>query len=184
MTPWTSPSELAFSTRASTEARDDTSTVVVVTSKPASLNVFAAASAFSWRRSASSSCLPAPTRRAMAWPIEPGPITTITFVMLFLLFLFEMPLAAADADAAADVEARCRHDPGNQRGQAVERDVVPPEGLTLLCNLGRAFRLARKPARPEDRVVEIGRLDQRRRIPVRIEDAAVLFARHFAIDAH
>jgi hypothetical protein len=47
MTPWTSPSELAFSTRASTETRDDTSTVVVVTSKPASLNVFAAASAFS-----------------------------------------------------------------------------------------------------------------------------------------
>jgi hypothetical protein len=43
------------------EARDDTSTVVVVTSKPASLNVFAAASAFSWRGSASRTCLPALT---------------------------------------------------------------------------------------------------------------------------
>src|SRR5271166_2832241 len=55
--------------------------VAVLTSKPALLRVFAAASAFSWRKSASTTCLPAPTRRAIAWPIDPAPITTITFVM-------------------------------------------------------------------------------------------------------
>src|SRR4029453_8858567 len=55
--------------------------VAVLTSKPALLSVFAAASAFSWRKSASTTCLVALTRRAIAWPIDPAPTTTTTFVM-------------------------------------------------------------------------------------------------------
>src|SRR6187200_544379 len=38
----------------------------------------AAARAFSSRRSARRTCLPTPTRRAIAWPIWPGPTTTTT----------------------------------------------------------------------------------------------------------
>ncbi|MNV83974.1 hypothetical protein D3C71_1778150 [compost metagenome] len=45
MTPVTSPRPAAAWTRASTEARDETSTVAVVTSKPASLSTLAATSA-------------------------------------------------------------------------------------------------------------------------------------------
>jgi hypothetical protein len=66
MTPNTSPRDEALSTNVVTEARDDTSTTAVVTSKPASLSVFAAASAFSRRKSANNSFLPALTRRAIA----------------------------------------------------------------------------------------------------------------------
>jgi hypothetical protein len=50
----------------------------VLTSKPALLSTSAAAVAFSWRKSASSTRLPALTRRAMAWPIAPAPMTTMT----------------------------------------------------------------------------------------------------------
>jgi hypothetical protein len=53
--------------RSSPDARDDTSTVVVLTSKPALPKASAAASAFAWCRSASTTCLPALTRRAIAW---------------------------------------------------------------------------------------------------------------------
>jgi hypothetical protein len=38
--------------------------------------IFAAESAFSCRRSATSRILPAPRRRAIAWPIEPAPMRT------------------------------------------------------------------------------------------------------------
>ena len=81
MTPVTSPIAVAVSTSALTDSREDTSTVAVLTSKPASLSTFAAASAFSLRRSASKTCLPALTRRAIAWPIDPAPMTTMTLVM-------------------------------------------------------------------------------------------------------
>jgi hypothetical protein len=64
ITPVTSPSAVAVSTSACTDARDDTSTVSVVTSKPASRITSAAASAFSTHRSASAMCLPALTRRS------------------------------------------------------------------------------------------------------------------------
>jgi hypothetical protein len=64
--PQTSPNAAAFCASASTDARDDTSTVAVLTVKPALSSVFAAASALPVLRSASSTCLPAPTRRAMA----------------------------------------------------------------------------------------------------------------------
>ena len=50
---------VAVSTSAWTDSRDDTSTVAVLTSNPASRSTSAAASAFSWRRSASTTCLPA-----------------------------------------------------------------------------------------------------------------------------
>ena len=46
------------------------------------------------------------------------------------------------------------------------------KGLALQRDLKGAFRLVRKPARPQDRVVEIGRLNQRCGMPVGIEDAA------------
>ena len=78
MTPVTSPRAVAAWTSACTDSRDDTSTVAVLTSNPASLITSAAASAFAWRRSASRTCLPALARRAIAWPIEPGPMTTTT----------------------------------------------------------------------------------------------------------
>src|SRR5271165_5477752 len=81
MTPVTSPTAVAVSTSAWTESREETSTVAVVTSKPALLSTSAAASAFSWCRSAIRTVLPALTRRAIAWPIEPAPITTITLLM-------------------------------------------------------------------------------------------------------
>jgi len=66
MTPVTSPSPVAVSTSACTDSREDTSTVAVLTSNPASLNTSAATSAFCWRRSANRTCLPALTRRAIA----------------------------------------------------------------------------------------------------------------------
>src|SRR5512132_60344 len=81
MRPVTSPSAVAVWTSACTDSRDDTSTVAVLTSNPALLNTSAAASAFSWRKSASRTCLPALTRRAIAWPIDPGPMTTMTSLM-------------------------------------------------------------------------------------------------------
>ena len=49
-----------------TESREETSTIAVLTSKPASLRTFAATSAFSCRKSASTTRLPALTRRAIA----------------------------------------------------------------------------------------------------------------------
>jgi hypothetical protein len=66
MTPVMSPGVVAVSTSACTDSRDDTSTVAVVTSKPAFRITSAAASAFAWCRSASTTCLPALTRRAIA----------------------------------------------------------------------------------------------------------------------
>src|SRR4051794_6813071 len=74
MSPWAA----AVSTRTCTDSREDTSTVVVLTSNPALCIASAAASAFACRRSASTMCLAAPTRRAIAWPIDPGPMTTTT----------------------------------------------------------------------------------------------------------
>lgn len=52
------------------DCHEDTSTVIVLTSKPALLSTSAAASALPWFRSASTICLPALTRRAMACPID------------------------------------------------------------------------------------------------------------------
>ena len=72
ISPVTSPSAVAFSTSACTDSREDTSTVATLTSYPALPRVSAAAMAFSSRRSASRTCLPTPTRRAIACPIRPG----------------------------------------------------------------------------------------------------------------
>jgi hypothetical protein len=66
MTPLTSPSPVAVSTRVCSDWREDTSTLAVVTSKPALLSTSAATSALPWCRSATRTCLPALTRRAMA----------------------------------------------------------------------------------------------------------------------
>ena len=85
ITPVISPRAAAISMSPWTEGRDDTSTVAVLTSNPASRRTLAAASAFSWRRSARTTCLPALTRRAMAWPIDPAPITTLTLPIIVLL---------------------------------------------------------------------------------------------------
>src|SRR5271166_10136 len=81
MTPSISPIAVAVLTSVSTDRRDDTSTVAVLTSNPASLRTFATASAVSIRRSASTTCLPTLTRRAIAWPINPVPMTTTTLFM-------------------------------------------------------------------------------------------------------
>jgi hypothetical protein len=82
MRPVMSPRLTAVSTRARTEAREETSTVAVVTSYPALRIVSAAASALAGRRSATTTCLPALTRRAIACPIDPGPMTTTTLFMI------------------------------------------------------------------------------------------------------
>ena len=66
MTPVTSPSPMAVSTSACSDPREATSTVAVLTSNPALRNISAATSALPWRRSATRTCLPALTRRAMA----------------------------------------------------------------------------------------------------------------------
>src|SRR5271165_1413652 len=101
----------------------------------------------------------------MAWPIDPGPIATITFVIMFPSSRCYRVLSSnafftvADANAAADVETGCCRNPRDQRGQTVERYVVPLERLAFLCDPAGAFRLMRKPTWPQDRVVEIGRLD-------------------------
>ena len=76
--PVMSPKAVDCFTSASTAAREETSTVAVLTVKPASFRTFAAASATSSRRSASRTCLPALTRRAIAWPIDPAPMTITT----------------------------------------------------------------------------------------------------------
>jgi len=66
MTAVMSPSAVEVSTSAWIDSRDDTSTVAVLTSNPALLSTSAAASALLWRRSASTTCFPALTRRAIA----------------------------------------------------------------------------------------------------------------------
>src|SRR5271165_6033766 len=81
ITPVTSPSAVAVSTSACTDSREDTSTVVVLTSKPALASTSAASSALLLWRSATTTCLPALTRRAIAWPIWPAPMTTMTSLM-------------------------------------------------------------------------------------------------------
>jgi len=67
---------LAVLASAATESFEATSTVAVEVLKPAVCNVFAAACAASSLRSASNIILPTPIRRAIAWPIEPAPMTT------------------------------------------------------------------------------------------------------------
>ena len=66
------------------DSRDDTSTFAVPTSKLALLNASAAASAFSRAQISQHDTLPALTRRAIAWPIDPGPMTTMTSLITML----------------------------------------------------------------------------------------------------
>jgi len=66
--------------------REETSTIAELTSNPAFVMTCAAASAFFYRRSASSAFLPALTRRATDRSIEPAPMTTTTLFMAILLF--------------------------------------------------------------------------------------------------
>src|SRR5579862_6297892 len=95
MTPAMLPSAVAASTRAWTDAREETSTMAELAAKPASCRTFAAASACSLRRSASSTRLPALIRRAIAWPIDPAPMTTVTWAMSFMA----IPLAVHPDEA-------------------------------------------------------------------------------------
>jgi hypothetical protein len=81
MTAVMSPSVVAVSTRAWIDGREAMSTVVVVTLKPALRNPSAAVSALAMCKSASTTCLPALTLWAMAWPIDPAPMTTMTSLM-------------------------------------------------------------------------------------------------------
>jgi len=66
--------------------REEISTIAALTSNPAFVMTSASASAFSYRRSASSVFLPALTRRATVRPIKPAPMTTTTLLMAILLF--------------------------------------------------------------------------------------------------
>jgi hypothetical protein len=72
----TVPSSAAAVASAPTDPSEETSTRTVLVWKPAVCRLFAAACAASSFRSASRIVVPTPTRRAMAWPIEPAPMTT------------------------------------------------------------------------------------------------------------
>jgi hypothetical protein len=111
-------------------------------------------------------------------------ITTIVFLYVPSFFVGDVLLAVADATAAAEVEVGSRRDPGEQHGRPAEPNVMTRKGLALLPDLAGAFRLTCEPARPQDCVVEVGHLDQRSRVRLRIEDAAVFLARRLAINAH
>ena len=69
MTPVTSPSAVAVSTRAWTESRDDTSTVAVLTSKPALSEDLGCRLGVLLAQVGQQDVLAGLTRRAMAWPI-------------------------------------------------------------------------------------------------------------------
>jgi hypothetical protein len=75
----------------------------VLTSNPALLKTAAAASAFSFFKSASRRCFPALTLRAIATPINPDPIKTVT---LFITtssanyFLSDKPSLCNHADTS------------------------------------------------------------------------------------
>ena len=58
------------------------------------------------------------------------------------------------------------------------------EGLALLRNLTVDRLVMCEPARAQDRVVQIGPLDQRRRVAIGVQHAAIPLARHLAVDAH
>jgi hypothetical protein len=104
-----SPSFVAARASSWIDSREEISTVAVLTSNPALLITSAAAFAFSARRSASRTCFPAPTRRAIVWPMAPGPMATMT-----LLILFETSELGRTRD---------RHDPGLLREEPSERDL-------------------------------------------------------------
>jgi hypothetical protein len=89
------------------DPRLEMSTDAVLTSKPASASTFAAASAVSPRRSASNTCLPALTRRAIATPIEPAPITTITSLRISSL-LWTADISGPAASRKAAEQRSCR----------------------------------------------------------------------------
>ncbi|MNI33537.1 hypothetical protein D3C73_874940 [compost metagenome] len=74
------------------DSRDDKSTTSTLVSKPASSRVLAAVSAFIWLMSASTTCLPAPTRLAMACPMDPAPTSTTTSFLAMILPLSFIPL--------------------------------------------------------------------------------------------
>ena len=76
-TTWTTvPRWLALSASARTDSAEAASTWAVLLWKPATLRASAAAWAASSLRSANRMVLPTPMRRAMAWPMEPAPMTT------------------------------------------------------------------------------------------------------------
>ena len=88
LTTWTtSPSAAAAWARARTDAASDTSTRWVVTVWPASSSAVFAFCRLVSLKSASSTCLPAPVRRAMACPMLPAPMTTWTAVFVGVLMV-------------------------------------------------------------------------------------------------
>src|SRR4051794_16469797 len=85
LTTWTtSPSPAAAWARARTDSASDTSTRSALTVWPASSSAVFAFCRLVSLKSASSTCLPAPVRRAMARPMLPAPTTTRTFVLMDL----------------------------------------------------------------------------------------------------
>ena len=84
-----SPYCCAESINARIDAREDKSISTGTVVNPALFMVSAIASAFSLRLSPMTIFIPYPTRRAMAIPICPAPVKSITFFMENLLSIIE-----------------------------------------------------------------------------------------------
>lgn len=89
---WTGPRASTASASAATDGRELTSTCWVTTVWPASVSGSAADWSVSSAKSASRTVFPGPWRRAIAWPLPPAPITTITS-----WFVIGSPLLGASA---------------------------------------------------------------------------------------
>jgi hypothetical protein len=86
------------------------------------------ASAFSWRRPANRTCLPALTRRAIAWPIDPGPMTTMTLLMMMPFRTpptWHQPL---EHQVHTGLLQRTRHRPGLAGGTTPSDATTPAAG--------------------------------------------------------
>src|SRR4051794_3844739 len=116
MTWTTSPRPAAAWARACTEARAGTSTRWGVTVWPASSSAILALCSVVSLKSASSRCLPAPVRRAMACPMLPAPMTTWTAVFVGLLMVFSSRLVRGARSAFDEAHLRLVVVPAGGRG--------------------------------------------------------------------
>src|SRR4051794_32775286 len=90
MTWTTSPRPAAAWARARTDSASDTSTRWVLTVWPASSSAVFVICRLVSLKSASSTCLPAPVRRATACPMLPAPMTTWTAVFVGVLMVISI----------------------------------------------------------------------------------------------
>src|SRR3954468_4380077 len=121
LTTWTtSPRPAAASARTRTDSASDTSTRWVVTVWPASSSAVFAFCRVVSLKSASSTCLPAPVRRAMACPMLPAPMTTWTAVFVGMLMVSRSRLVRRARSAFDEAHLRLVVVSAGGRGEGVE----------------------------------------------------------------